>query len=154
MITLSPDSRQAVVRIKNIKKLTLAGIEHAWYTSGIGLIKATSKEILRKPKSGITYLIRNKAGRTRRHVASAPGETHADLTGALRKSLSFKVKKHQLEFGYGITKNDAPDYANIEFGRTGVAARPSLRNGIKDQSRNIEINFKREFGKRLGDRIK
>lgn len=152
-IKLDRNSTKAVARIKGMRKLTRSGVEFAAYTSGRGLVRTTSKEILKKPKGGRTYIRRDKAGRRRRHVASAPGETHANLTGKLRRSLGFRVDPRQLEFGYGVENGDAPEYAGpIEFGRRGAAARPSLRNGIKAERRNFQNNFEREIGKRLEGR--
>lgn len=149
-IKLDTGSRKAVAKIRNLKKLTKRGIEFAAYTSGRGLVKATSDEILAKPKGGRTYVSRTRSGSKRRHVASAPGETHANFSGMLRKSLDFKVSHIQLEFGYGVRRGDAPDYAFIEFGTVNMGPRPSIQNGIKSQERNIEKNFEREIGKRIG----
>ena len=150
-IKLDPNSRNAVARIRNLKKLTQRGIEFAGYMSGKMLVRATSEQILEKPKGGRTYVSRTRSGSRRRHVASAPGETHANFSGKLRRALDFKVTHTQLEFGYGVRRGDAPDYAGfVEFGTGRMAARPSLQNGIKSQERNIEKNFEREIGKRIG----
>ena len=135
-------------------KLTKRGVEFAAYTSGIGLVKATSANILDKPKGGRTYIRRTASGRTRRHVASAAGESHANMTGKLRRSLGFRVNTRQMEFGYGVTKGDAPDYAGfVNDGTSKMDARPSLEIGIKGERRNMMNNFEREIGKRLGVRI-
>ncbi len=150
-ITLDPNSRKAVLKIKSLKKLTQRGIEFAAYTSGKMLVRATSAEILAKPKGGRTYVTRTRSGSRRRHIASAPGETHANFSGMLRRSLDFKVTHTQLEFGYGVRRGDAPDYAAfVEEGTGRMEPRPSLQNGIKSQERNIEKNFEREIGKRIG----
>jgi HK97 gp10 family phage protein len=143
-------SRKTIAKIENLDKLTKSGVEHAAYISGKGLIKTTSTEILKKPKSGKTYIRRIAGGRRRRHVASAPGESIANLTGKTRRSLSFKVNPTELEFGYGVQKNDAPDYAEFpEFGTSKMSARPTLQLGIKSERRNFQNNFEREIGKRL-----
>ncbi len=150
-IKLDRNSRQAVVKIRSLKKLTKRGMEFAGYTSGRGLVKATSDQILAKPKGGRTYVSRTRSGSRSRHVASATGETHANFSGKLRRALDFKVSTKQLEFGYGVTKGNAPDYASfVEFGTFKMGPRPSLQNGIKSQTRNIEKNFEREIGKRIG----
>lgn len=154
-MTLEMDraSRKVVVRINRLNELTRSGVEFAAYTSGKGLVKTTSAEILKKPKGGRVYVRRDRAGRRRRHIASAPGETHANMTGRLRRSLAFKVNPSQLEFGYGVDKNDAPPYAEfVEFGTRRMAARPSLQNGIRAERRNFQNNFEREIGKRLEGR--
>lgn len=154
MITINPNSRKAIARIKCLKKLTREGVEYGAYASGKGLVRATSADILKKPKSGRVYIRRDAAGRGRRHVASAAGETIANRTGATRRSLDFKASSKNLEFGFGVTKNDAPDYAAFpEFGTSKMSPRRSLSNNIQGESRNIQNNFKREIGKRIGARI-
>lgn len=99
------------------------------------LKRNANKEILRKPKGGESRIIRTAGGRRRRHVASAPGESHANVTGTLRKSLSWKVKSwHTAEFGYGVASNassKAPVYGRfLELGTRAMRARPSLRNAV------------------------
>jgi hypothetical protein len=153
-VRIDPRSKKAVFIIRNMNRLTREGVQFAGYTSGKGLVKATSAEILRKPKGGKTYVTRTRSGRRRRHVASAPGESIANRTGATRRSLSFKVNTSQLEFGYGVTRNDAPDYAEFpELGTRKMAPRPSLQLGIKGERRNMQNNFDREIGKRMGIRL-
>ena len=153
MITMNSASKKMVVRIENLRKLTKSGVEFAAYTSGKSMVKATSAEILKKPKGGQVYIRRTASGRRRRHVASAPGETHANASGALRRSLGFRVNPSQLEFGYGVENGQAPDYADaVEFGTSRMKARPSLLNGIRSERRNMQSNFDREIGKRLEGR--
>lgn len=143
-------SRKAVVKIHGLRRLTKDAVEYAAYTSGVGLVKTTSADIIRKPKGGRVYIRRDAAGRKRRHVASAPGETHANMTGALRRSLGFNVRGTELEFGYGVFRNDAPDYARaVEFGTKRMSPRPSLQNNIKAGRRNIMNNLEREMKRRL-----
>ena len=150
MIQIDNRSRQAVLILRNLGELTQSGIDHGAFTSGRGLVKTASDAILAKPKGGRTYIRRDSAGRRRRHVASAPGETHANMTGTLRKSLGFKVNPNKLEFGYGVQSNDAPAYAEtIEFGGGRVKPRPTLQRAMKSEARNFEANFAREIGKRL-----
>ncbi len=145
------DSKRLVSKIKDFDKLTVAGIQYAAFISGKQLKTATSKEILRKPKSGRVYIRRTASGRRRRHVASAAGETHANMTGTLRRSLSFRVNTTSLEFGYGVTKGNAPNYAKfVENGTRKMGPRPSLMNGIKATRRSFQNNFEREIGKRIG----
>lgn len=147
---MTRDSKPAVERIRNLRVLTQSGVEHAAYVSGKGLVKTANTEILKKPKGGRTYIRRTASGRRRKHVASAPGETHANMSGTLRKSLGFKVSPNQLEFGYGVQSSDAPEYAEwVEFGTKRMKPRPSLRNSIKAERRNFLNNFEREIGKRI-----
>lgn len=149
-IEIDRKSMKAIAKIKNIEKLTKSGIEYAAYTSAKGLMKVTSAEILHKPKGGKIYIRRDRAGRRRKHRASAPGETHANMTGKLRRSLGFKVNPREIEFGYGVEKSNAPDYAGfVEFGTKRMKARPSLQNNIKSERRNFQNNFESQIGKRL-----
>ena len=141
-ITLDPSSRRAVIHINTLGRLTKSGVEHGAYTSGRGLVSQTSKNILAKPKHGRTYIRRDRSGRKRKHVASKAGESIANRTGKTRRSLSFRVNPRQLEFGYGVDKNDAPDYAEWpEFGSKKIQPRGTLMIGIKGQRRNMMNNF-------------
>lgn len=117
------------------------------------LKKEANKEILRKPKGGQTYIVRGRGGRMKRHVSSAPFESHANLTGTLRRSLSWKVIGWQeAEFGYGIASNamnKAPDYAPmVELGTRFMEPRPSLRNAVRRVGK--EVHFDRALDKMVG----
>tara|TARA_R110000851_G_scaffold70529_1_gene157319 strand:- start:70 stop:537 length:468 start_codon:yes stop_codon:yes gene_type:complete len=139
-------NRRAFLKVDSIEKLTRKAVRSALYISGIGLKRNANTEILKKPKGGRTYIRKDRAGRKRRHVASAPGETHANMSGTLRRSLGFKVGgRDQLEFGYGVENVPAPDYAEpVEFGSAKMAARPTIQNAIKSERRNIINNIEHE----------
>ena len=138
--------RDVLRRLRNGDKLIRRGIRQGWYAVGDDWKSEANREILRKPKGGRVYIIRTAGGRTRRHTASAPGETHANLTGALRKALSWKVRGNgtELDVGYAVAgKTEAPPYAHaIEFGKTNapntIEPRPSIQNAIKATQRNAE----------------
>ncbi len=139
---LKPTSRRVIKKLIGLDNLTKQGIRQGMFDSGHGLIKSASTEILRKPKSGHTYIILDKRGRRRRHVASAPGETHANFTGAARRSLSFQIQGvSSFEFGYGVSAGkNAPDYvAELE------ETRPSLQNAIKDEKQNMVQHIERQI---------
>lgn len=144
--------RKILRKIINIHELTRQGAENALWHTADELKRKTSKDILKKPKSGRTYFWFDKAGRRRKHVASAPWETHANFTGALRRSLGYVVRSHsQLEFGYGVEAGqEAPDYAHfVEFGTRKMKPRPSIRNNIKSARKLIIKNIEREILKGL-----
>lgn len=150
-IEIDPSSSSAILKLKRLDRLTKEGVEFAAFTSANGLRKSANTEILKKPKTGRIYIRRDRAGRRRRHQASAAGESHANLTGTLRKAISFKASNVAIEFGYGVLKNDAPAYAaRIEFGQGSIQARNTLSNAIRSERRNFQNNFDREIGKRLG----
>ncbi len=136
-------------RLKSIVPRTRRAIRETWYGIGDDLEKRAAAEIRRTPKSGRIYIAR-RSGRRFRHQASAPGETHADLSGALRKSISWKVRGNQeLIFGYGVT-GSAPKYADfVEQGTSRMAARPSLGNAVTYVQAHTVIRFEaamsREF---------
>lgn len=129
-------------------------IRHAFFELGKDLKAEANREILRRPKSGRVYLVRSRGGRRRRHVASAPGETHANLSGDLRRAVGWKVHGNErLDFGYGVSggsSNPSPRYdAFVEFGTRKMAPRPSLANAIRTTQnvteREFEANMNREF---------
>ena len=139
-------------RIEGLDKLTKRGIRQARFKIGHGLIGAASREILKGPKTGRVYIRLDKSGRRRRHRSSAPGETHANLSGTLRKSLSFQLRGSiSMEFGYGVSvPKEAPLYAEfVEFGTTKMRARPSLFNAIRSEQGNTLQHFEREIDKEL-----
>lgn len=145
-VTLDPNSRRAVQLIENLATATRAGVRYGAWQAGNILKRNTRADILRKPKSGKTYVTRNRAGARRRHVASAPGETHANQSGALRRSLGFEVRGKELEFGY----YNAPDYAPfVEEGTRKMAPRPSLRNNIQRSERDITNAIEHGIRERL-----
>lgn len=135
---------------------TRRALRQAWFEVGRHLKSNTNKEILRRPKGGRTYFVRSRSsGKRRRHVASAPGETHANQFGDLRKTLGWKIRGDQGgEFGYGPAPIKVPGsssdllplpaYAGaIEFGRLdgSIEARPSILHGIEASARDIEVTL-------------
>lgn len=145
LLTIRPDrgSERAFARLRGVDRVAKRAIRQAWFGLGRELKAEASKEILRRPKGGRVYVVRGPSGRRRRHVASAPGETHANLSGTLRRSLGWKVHGHlRMDFGYGVD-SQAPRYAPfVERGTRRMAARPSLRNAIDAvSSRSVERDF-------------
>lgn len=131
-------SDRVIAKITGIVGLTRKGMRQGMFQSGRGLISRANTEILRKPKSGRTYIIRDRSGRRRRHVASAPGETHANLSGDTRKSMGYQLHgTSELEFGYGVSSGKkAPDYAGFLEN-----TRPSLQNAIRSEQGNMVRHF-------------
>lgn len=141
-------------KIEGLGALFKQGMRQAMFKSGHSLIGRASAEILRKPKSGRTYIIVDRAGRRRRHVASAPGETHANITGKTRRALSFQLHGvSQLEFGYGVSQPKAgmtSDWAEfLEFGTSRMTARPSLQNALDHQQGVIAQHFQAQIDKQM-----
>lgn len=136
----------------NVNNNMRQSIRRGWFKLGKDLKAEANQEILKKPKHGRVYIIRDRRGRGRRHRASAPGETHANRSGRLRRSISWKVHGHEkLDFGYDIAtaqRNKAPIYDKfVEFGTEIMEPRPSLKNAITKVQRNAEDNFQKELSK-------
>lgn len=133
-IKIDSASKKVLVKIGRIDKSLNTQLRNSWYQSG-KLLKATaSRNILKKPKSGKTYVLRDRAGRRRRHVASAPGESWANLSGTARKGLFFKVvSAKKMKFG-----NKDVYYARfLEDGTKKMDARPAHLISIKQNKKNI-----------------
>lgn len=144
-VTLPPNSRRVMLRMVDINRLTQTGMTQGWQKLGESLKRDVKREILRKPKSGRLYIIRTRSGARRRHRASAPGETHANLSGKVRRSVGFRVSgSSEMRFGYGALggRGRAPLYAKmLEFGTRRMKPRPSLQNAIKANIRNGQTYF-------------
>lgn len=141
-------NKRVYIKINDLENITRQSIRRGFFMLGKDLVRETSKQILKHPKTGRVYLLRTPSGRRRRHRSSAPGETHANLTGKLRRSLGFRIGGFRtLEFGYGVDKK-APEYGKfLEFGTARMAARPSLQNAMKAVNRNAETYVESEFEK-------
>jgi len=155
MISLADISRSVVYRLKNLAKLTRSGVEYGSYQCAVSLKREINARILEKPKHGLTYYHRDRAGRIRKHVASAPLETHANFTGKMRRSLGFAVRTSDFEIGFGVNgKEPAPKIypAIIEFGGVRIKPRNSILNGIRAQQRNFTNYYAAQIGRRLEGR--
>lgn len=123
-------------------------VRKGWFATGADLLRIGEKEIKQEPKTGRIYIIRTKGGRRKRHQSSAPGESHANLTGALLKSMQWKVNGFHLDFGYGAIDGKAPVYANaIENGfkskktKRDLKPRPTLKNSAGKAVGLAQINL-------------
>lgn len=129
------------IRASTNQIITEKAIRQAWFTTGDDLMRTANDDILKGKKTGRIYYRKTPSGRRKKHQSSAPGESHANMTGALRKSMGWKVRGHFLHFGYGQTK-PAPDYADdIETGNKFIKARPSLRNSVTKNIGKTQINI-------------
>lgn len=128
----------------NIAANTKFGIEKAFYFIGKDLTGEFNRQVLAKNKSGRLYIIRR--GKTRRrHIASAPGETPANISGKYRKGIGFKVDgANQLIFG-----NNAEHAGFLESGTRFMKKRPGLGNTVKSSERTII----RDLSSNIEDRL-
>lgn len=153
-ITIDGPSKKTLHWIENFSENTRQAIRQTFFRLGRDLKSKTNKDILDKAsKTGHWYRVRSRlSGRMRWHRASAPLQTHANLTGDLRRSLGWQVTGTQyLDFGYGVSDRPTPRYAkDVEEGhpaRDGswVEPRPSLANNTKN------IHFQSYFDEALRD---
>lgn len=133
-IKSSVNGDKLLIETKDIANMTRRGIRQGMFMLGAELKKTANRQILEKPKSGRTYLIRR--GKTRRkHVASAPGESPANRSGDYRRSVNFKlIGSTKLIFGAG---DNEVNYAGfLESGTKNMEPRPGLGNAVKESQRN------------------
>ncbi len=133
------------MNVPDMREMTRERIEQGWHRFAIDLRTEAASQVLSGVKSGKTYRnVRLPGGRIkRRHVASAPGESHANLSGALRRAMGWTVSGwRRMDFGYGVgARHKGPIYARaIELGRPAtekyseILPRPTLGNAITTRS--------------------
>lgn len=134
-------------RIRGMDSATRRGLRQGFFQIGWDLKRTANRQILSKKKSGRTYLIRR--GKTRRrHIASAPGESPANLSGKYRRSIGFKIQgTFKLIFGAGGT--GVPYAKYLEKGTRNMKARPGLGNSVKANERNMRQHFVNNLKKNL-----
>lgn len=118
----------------------------AWFNVGRDFIKTIRDEVRNQPKTGRVYFVKKrKNGRRFRHKASAPGESHANITGRTLRSAGWKVRSNDLRVGYGLTSPKATDHANYlengtkdKNGNVKMQPRPSIQNSIDRNEKNTE----------------
>lgn len=148
----SPGNTKVFLKVSQVGKLTEKGIRHGFFSLGKDLKDTANTAVLKRPKKGRTYIIRGPSGRKRRHVASAPGESHANITGKARKSIGWKVQgAKSMDFGYGAASSDTPPewVGFLEKGTRRMRARPTLRNSVDDNIRNADVHFIKQIGRRF-----
>ena len=138
--------RQMVANLNGLEGATRQGARQGLYKAGRSLKATANKNILEKPKSGRTYLVRRgKSGRRFRHVASAAGESFANSSGAARRTLGFDVRGgSQLEFGF--RRNAKTEYTKILEDENKLN-RPALKIAIQQNQRNIVRHLENEIRK-------
>lgn len=140
-ITSPESTKRAIESAENIAANTHFGVEKGLWKSGKDLLGEFRRQVLAKDKTGKIYFRRDKAGRRRRHVASGPGQTPANITGAYRKGASFSVRSgNELAFG-----NDDPKSYYLELGTTRMRKRPGLKNAIRATERDLIRNLSTEI---------
>jgi len=145
----NPGNFKVYAKLDGIGRLTKKATRKGMFKWGKDLKSTASASILANDKTGIVYIRRTPGGRRRRHRSSGPGQSHANRSGALRRSIGWKVTgSDRLEFGYGVDGKDTPDYDGfVEFGTFKMKPRPSIENAINGTLGNAETYFKEELDK-------
>ena len=131
------------------KEIALVGarcdraVRQMWFALMRDLFDSASREVLVGSKSGRLYRYRGMP-----HRASAPGQSHANMSGKALKSLSWKVHGSSgADFGYGVSvtaRNAAPPYVDaLEYGRLDglMAPRPTLQNELDHVGAKAQAHF-------------
>lgn len=155
MVQGGPNNPEVFLELEEMEPRTRRAVRQFWFSMARDMKSASNREILYGRKTGNVYRIKRKDGTFRRHQASAPGEVHANLTGKLRRSLSWQVQGvEHMEFGYGVRADgggaQAPVYAKfVQWGTSRMEARPSLEFGIEaaqgNAQQHLDFGMAREF---------
>ena len=130
-------------KLNDFPRLGPRAIKRALYDVGKDMYAEVRRLIKEGPKTGRKYKVK---GRT--HTASAPGQPPANWTGALRRSVGFKVRKNEVEYGYKIRYGEY-----LEEGTSKMAPRPGLRITYQNKMSNIINHFNFRFREQLERRI-
>ena len=140
-------NQETLRKINYASKTTQRAVRRAFFVIGHQLVKTAKEQVLKGPKTGRIYRIK-RGKRYKNHQASAAGESPANLSGELRKSIGFEIKgSEQLEFGSG---RGGVKYARyLEEGTKKMAPRPLLGNAFAAEQSQIQQIFSNEIQKAL-----
>jgi hypothetical protein len=134
--------------IRELDRKLARGIRQGFFKVG-SLLKTTAREqMMEKPKHGRLYRIK-RGSRIKNHMASASGETPANVSGALRKSIGFEPSGMILVFGAG-GRDSGVDYADyLESGTSKMFPRPLLQNAVHKQQGAIMPMMQEAVGREI-----
>ena len=147
MIRIKADhaNREVHLHLEKTSLFFREGIRNALFEIGDENSKQLKKFIIDPPHTGIIY---NRPGNMgQQHQASAPGESPADMTGKLSKSVNYKVRgSYEVEFGEKM-----PYGKYLEEGTAKIQPRPHLirtvRKKERDNYRSLERNVRQKIAK-------
>ena len=134
-VEITSDSMPAINMLNNIEHSFHVGMRQGWFKAGDELSKELSEQVLKKPRSGRTYVTRIRGGNRRRHRASKAGESPANRSGNYRRSRGYNIRGwNQLEFGIKNVK-----YAKfLEQGTKNMDPRPGVKNAVEAKQNQIQ----------------
>lgn len=159
-----PGNRRVVLKIKQFANLTSKAIRMGFYEVGKDLVHEAKDLINKKPKHGRTYIKHVGVGGRKlksglKHIASAPGEAPAVITGKLRDSINFTVHgANEMDFGVDQTRKGVKYGKFLEYenpvskegqGSSKIKPRPYISKAYENKRRNIEKIFFEEIKKHI-----
>jgi len=118
--------------IRELDRKIAKGIRVGFDRVGRLLTTTAREQMMEKPKHGRLYRIK-RGSQTRNHTASAPYESPANVSGALRKSIGFEQAGMVLAFGAG-GRSSGVNYAEyVNDGTRNMYPRYLLPNAVKKQ---------------------
>lgn len=144
-ISVNHKTKTALLNLGNLDKINKEVIKDAWFDSGELIKKSTANILNTGKRTGRVYTING-----RRHQASAPGEPPKTRTGALAKSVDYKVSGwRQMVVGAGAGyAGFLEDGTRKMGGRTG--ARKYLIKSVNDTSGDTINIFYSRLQRKLG----
>lgn len=140
MIKIIPDEKNKKVefQLKNIKSNMLKYIRSALFEIGAENTQLIKKYIYAPPKTGRFYRYYYSPGKWRWHQASAPGQSPANRSGFLARSIDYRVHSH-----FEVELHSTAFYANyLEDGTTKIKPRPYFIRAVnakrKDNLRSLQ----------------
>jgi hypothetical protein len=114
---------------------------------GSSLVSEARQSTMR-PKTGIIREIKifTASGKIKykKHQASAPGESHAKITGKLGNTIKSQVDPNGMTFGYKFTPQTHYG-VDLELGTAMVKSRPTLGNAVKVKQQETFNTIKQNF---------
>lgn len=125
MLKFNPTRTNAIARAFSVRleRVGKQAVRKTFFDMGTQMKKEAQHNILHGKKTGRIYVVR--LGKRRKfHQASAAGEAPANLTGRLRRSVSYRITaSDKIEFGYS---DDTPYGKWLENGTPAMGKRPNI----------------------------
>lgn len=133
---------------QGLARANKVAVRKAFFDLGHQLKRDAQDEILHGVKSGRLYRIR-RGKRIRNHRASAAGEAPANLSGALRRGVNFKITgSESMEFGY----SDQTPYGRwLEEGTRYIDPRSNIEPTANNNHRNARTYFYQSLAREMRD---
>jgi hypothetical protein len=143
-----PNNKKTLDLINDSPHRFRTGARRGFAINGRMLVADVITKMNKKPKGGRSYKIYRGLGgrklkRARIHIASTPSEYPAVITGALRKSVDFKILGFsEMEFGAGNNR--------VKYAKPLEKRNKYLTRTVAATSNQFKINLNREIRKQLG----